>query len=96
MYIGEYERRKKLKLIQQDKDKTGLTKVVVALQDQMMENDDKRKWKMENGKMKNGEWWERMNERYQMLKKCFINQPRLSKFSKTSDLVNQFLLLSNP
>ena len=34
MYIGEYERRKKLKLIQQDKDKTGLTKVVVALQDQ--------------------------------------------------------------
>ena len=48
MYIGEYERRKKLKLIQLDKDKTGLTKVVVALQDQMMENDDKRKWKMEN------------------------------------------------
>ena len=53
MYIGEYERRKKLKLIQQDKDKTGLTKVVVALQDQMMENDDKRKWKMEKWKMEN-------------------------------------------
>ena len=51
MYIGEYERRKKLKLIQQDKDKTGLTKVVVALQDQMMENDDKR-----NGTWKNAKW----------------------------------------
>ena len=57
-------KEKKLKLIQQDKDKTGLTKVVVALQDQMMENDDKRKWKMEN--KENGEWWERMNETYQI------------------------------
>ena len=47
------ERRKKLKLIQQDKDKTGLTKVVVALQDQMMENDYKRKWKIEKWKMEN-------------------------------------------
>ena len=48
MYIGEYERRKKLKLIQQDKDKTGLTKVVVVLQGQMMENDDNGngKWRM--------------------------------------------------
>ena len=58
MYIGEYERKKKLKLIQQDKDKTGLTKVVIALQDQMMENDDKQKWKKENGKMeKDGKGW---------------------------------------
>ena len=48
MFIGEYERRKKVE-VQQDNDTTGLAMVVVALQDQMMENDDKRKWK-------NGKW----------------------------------------